>query len=858
MTPVANYGESCAPNHASYGFCDKDSKTDNFKVRNANAAYVAVCKFNDLNANGIQDSEEPFIPFWPITATGVDTLSGPIGTVTAQTDATGCVSFSVSNFSTVPPGMGGVVTLTEGFLVGGWQQTAPADAPYIVPDGVVPPDADTVTVNVATNSATPPTNFETLTLTAGDSVNAPNFGNTCLADTCGGNTVELTVTKDANPSFTRTFTWGISKSVDTKLIDTNGNGATFNYTVNLTHDNGADSGWQVTGNIKVSNPSLMDITGVSVVDSVSNGGTCSITYGPNGDGSGLTVPAKSKLDVPYTCTYGALPTSGTNYATASWDSSNATGTASIDFSSAVPHVVDGSVTVTDPLDPNSPHTVSSTDPSPTTFNYSHTFTGDPAGTCTPHKNTATFTTSDTKTTGSDSQTVKDCQGADLTVGKTASTSFTRTYNWKISKSASWNGKPEPSGSTIQESGGTVSLSYSVTATETGFTDSGWTVSGTITVTNPNDWEDFTGVTLSDSLGAGCTITLSTLTVNRSSSATASYSCPVGSAASGTNYATANWTGSSTPDTSATGPQPTGAPYSFSSTPTTTVDKTVTMTDTYKGTLSPSLTATDALPYTTNTWTYTRTVTIPPGTCTPVTNTATVGTTVTPRPSATVNLTICNEQTGGLTMGFWKNTNGQGIIKKSCGGTSGTSLYAFLSSYNPFKDDTNSSCSIQATYVYNIINKATCSTGGYCNTMLRAQMLATALDVYFSTSSLGGNQIGAYNGLGTKTPALGTVAVDLSHICNMIDGTSGSSCSGAYEDSRPEFGILAPCLGTTVGQMLSYSNFLSSVNGSPVATATTGANWYLQNKTKQVFAKDGFDNFNNQIVNIAPTSCGPTF
>jgi hypothetical protein len=157
-----------------------------------------------------------------------------------------------------------------------------------------------------------------------------------------------------------------------------------------------------------------------------------------------------------------------------------------------------------------------------------------------------------------------------------------------------------------------------------------------------------------------------------------------------------------------------------------------------------------------------------------------------------------------------------------------------------------------------VNGNRCSSGGTCNLMLRAQMLATALDVYFSTPGLGGNQIGAYNGLGTKTPALGGIAVDLSHICNMIDGTSGSSCSGTYEDSRPEFGIVTPCLGTTVGQMLSYSNFLSSVNGSPVATATTGANWYLQNKTKQVFAKDGFDNFNNQIVNIAPTSCGPTF
>jgi hypothetical protein len=124
--------------------------------------------------------------------------------------------------------------------------------------------------------------------------------------------------------------------------------------------------------------------------------------------------------------------------------------------------------------------------------------------------------------------------------------------------------------------------------------------------------------------------------------------------------------------------------------------------------------------------------------------------------------------------------------------------------------------------------------------------------------LGGNQIGAFNGLGNKTPALGGVAINLSHICSMIDGTSGSNCTGVYEDARPEFGIVNTCLGTTVSNMLSYSNFSSVMNGTPVATATTGSTWYNQNKGKQVFAKDGFDNFNNQMANIAPTSCASTF
>lgn len=232
-------------------------------------------------------------------------------------------------------------------------------------------------------------------------------------------------------------------------------------------------------------------------------------------------------------------------------------------------------------------------------------------------------------------------------------------------------------------------------------------------------------------------------------------------------------------------------------------------------------------------------------------------------STQVTVTVCNIGTGALTMGFWKNPNGQAVITKYCAPSGGTSLYTFLTQYNPFRDDTSTTkCSDQATYVYNVINKATCtSTTSTCNTMLRAQMLATALDVYFSTptsSGGGGNQIGVYNGLGSKTPALGGVAIDLSHICSMADGSSGSTCSGIYEEARPEFGIASPALGTTVINMLYYANYPSAVNGSPVATTNTGASWYQQGKAKQVIAKDAFDNFNNQIANIAPTSVSPGF
>jgi hypothetical protein len=44
-------------------------------------------------------------------------------------------------------------------------------------------------------------------------------------------------------------------------------------------------------------------------------------------------------------------------------------------------------------------------------------------------------------------------------------------------------------------------------------------------------------------------------------------------------------------------------------------------------------------------------------------------------------------------------------------------------------------------VYNLIKAAVCTSAGKtCNSMLKAQMLATTLDVYFSDPSLGGNRI----------------------------------------------------------------------------------------------------------------------
>jgi hypothetical protein len=195
---------------------------------------------------------------------------------------------------------------------------------------------------------------------------------------------------------------------------------------------------------------------------------------------------------------------------------------------------------------------------------------------------------------------------------------------------------------------------------------------------------------------------------------------------------------------------------------------------------------------------------------------------------TVTVTRASMATGAKTIGFWQNKNGEAIIKSYCGGTSGTSLRTFLLTYNPFKDLTGTTCTQIATYVANVI-KAANASGASMNAMLKAQMLATALDVYFSTPSLGGNRIGA------PTP-IGSIVIDLTTICKMIDGSGGvATCGGTYYNVSAAFGGAS---SMTVSQMLTYAASQSNVGGTI---------WYGNNKPLQEKAKDAFDAINNQVA-----------
>jgi hypothetical protein len=442
---------------------------------------------------------------------------------------------------------------------------------------------------------------------------------------------------------------------------------------------------------------------------------------------------------------------------------------------------------------------------------------------------------------------------DLTVSKTVSPSYTRTFGWTISKTV--DGKSSVSYTPM---GTTTTLTYVVNLTKGAGSDSAWDATGSITVTNPNDF-DVAGVHLSDHIlndsNAVCTVedgsgnvvdSTTDETIPANSAVDFSYDCSWGSATPAsttgeTNEASISWdeTAYTTPDGSASFDKA----FSWGN-PTSLVHNSVNLSDVYTTTPStlPSgfgyvLQQGDSLPgvgpySSSQTFTYHTIVTVPHG-CLTLNNTATFTATddssVTGNASATAQICRTAPRTGALTMGFWQNKNGQAIISGqaktgTCPSTS------WLRQLAPFQDlGSTSTCSQVATYVYNVV-KAANASGAAMNAMLKAQMLATALDVYFSDPTLGGNKINA-------PKPIGGVVIDLKNICKMNDNTlTGSgTCSGSYEDASSAFGAAS---SLTVSQMLAFAASQSNAGGT---------SWYGQNKTIQGYAKDAFDAINNQTA-----------
>ncbi len=477
------------------------------------------------------------------------------------------------------------------------------------------------------------------------------------------------------------------------------------------------------------------------------------------------------------------------------------------------------VTVSDPLAPNCGKSIGTLQPG---ASHSYACTAVAAETYT---NVATVTgRPPTGPNISASDTAVVLVASDLTLTVTTNPGLTRTFSWNISKSVDRTSADLSAGSAV--------FNYSVNVGQTGYTDSDWVVNGKIMLANPNSFP-IAGVNISNGAGGGasCSVTGgSDVTVPAGGSVQLNYACTLPGSSSGTHTVTASWNKDThrTP----TGQVSASAGYDFSNSAAgrvVHVNDKVTVTDSFDGktTTLGTVTATLAQPYAPMTFTYTKSIPAASG-CLDYVNTARI---VQTGQTATQTVKVCgasSSKSGALSKGFWQNKNGQGIIRNYCGGTNGTSLYDFLRRYAPFQDLTATDCAGTAQYVYGVI-KAANSKGPAMNAMLKAQMLATALDVYFSDPALGGNRI--------KAPApVGSFLVDLTRICGKIESAGETKNCG-----RDEFNVGSAFGGAnrmTVSEMVVYAASQSNPGGSL---------WYGNVKSVQGLAKNAFDAINNDVA-----------
>lgn len=397
----------------------------------------------------------------------------------------------------------------------------------------------------------------------------------------------------------------------------------------------------------------------------------------------------------------------------------------------------------------------------------------------------------------------------LTVSKTAAGSYDNTYTWLIDKSVD--------DSTLSGVSGSVTANYTVNVSHDGGDISGAAITGSVTVTNPNPVAVIADITdtFSDALTT-CTLTGAGDDVEVAPGDTVlPFSCDVAEdavPADGlTNTVTVEW------DVQLLGEAVLDA---GSATDTTdpivitedTIDECVDVTDTYAGVLG-TVCVGDPNPTAFN---YARTWQLDTPGCVVYPNTASFVT----NDNALVgensqDVEVCKTplNTGAHTIGGWINKNGQGVIS---GGTSTSGVCdsgAYLRTFAPFQDlSATASCAAVAKYVSGVISKATATS---MIPMLKAQMLATALSVYFT---------GPGSTLATQkyipNTNLGNIEIDLT---NIKGRDVGAAFGGA--DSM------------TVSQMLTFA----------AGQYVSPTSWYGTSRPIQTDAKDAFDAINNNAV-----------
>jgi hypothetical protein len=399
-----------------------------------------------------------------------------------------------------------------------------------------------------------------------------------------------------------------------------------------------------------------------------------------------------------------------------------------------------------------------------------------------------------------------------TVLKDANPSFDRTFAWGIGKAVDKT--------VVKQVGGSATFGYTVTVTHDGGTDGNWQVNGKITVTNPNP-DPIKGVTVTDAVddGGTCVVADGANVALAPGTNSFTYACTYSSAPSplaGTNTVTATWAEQSLPGGKlATGSATYQATFDFSTTAPNVLNGCVTVGDSLAGSLG-TVCSTDESP---KAFTYSLSFPVPAFDCQSFANTATLTET---GQSASQTVQVCGPaKTGALTMGFWQNKNGQGIVTGGASTSGVCNSGAWLRQLAPYEDlSATATCAQVAQYVTTVI-KAANASGAAMNAMLKAQMLATALDVYFSDPARGGNKINAPAPVGLRS-------IDLTLINKPIGSASFENTSAAFGGSS----------------CASVSDLLTS---AAAQSNPGGSNWYGQVKAMQELAKDTFDAINNQVA-----------
>jgi hypothetical protein len=629
----------------------------------------------------------------------------------------------------------------------------------------------------------------------------------------------LSAKKDAAGTFDRKIEWTLDKSASPTSFNGEAGDAfnpqdlwTVDATKKVTEDN-----YKVTGKITITNPAANVSQDFDVSDALDDGTVATIDCDDTKEGNQTTgtIPAGGSV----TCSYTASPGDGSatlNTATVkAAGNSDQTATADVKFTPKV--TGDEKVTLGDVkfgyselIDDSKTETFDdkfecSTDPSKYTKG-EYSFTVD---------NEATLTGEAGTNLSDKAEVTVNCTLPALSAKKDAAGTFDRKIEWTLDKSVDDDSHTGQAGQVAGSSNWTVNATKKVT-------DSNYTVTGKITITNPaanvsqsfdvsDELSDGTGATVDCDAGTGGNQT--TGTIPAGGSVTCSYTASPGDGSATLNTATVKAAGNS--DQTAT------AGVSF--TPKVTGDQDVTLADprfNYSKLISASTTkvfpetfrcpTTEQVRYVNGKYEFT------------VTNTATLkGNTTNLSDDAKVTVTCYG--TAARTMGFWQNKNGQDIIKGAASTGNVCNLGTWLRQYAPFADlSATAKCTDVAAYVTNVIKKASAS-GAAMNVMLKGQMLATALDVYFSDPLLGGNKINA-------SVAIGNVTIDLDHVCKNIP-----TCS-ILEDVSAAFPPDTSSL--KVSEMLSRAASQSNVGGS---------SWYGQNKATQELAKDAFDAINNDVA-----------